>query len=388
MKFTRNFALEIFFSKYEFTVRYNVGGSDLQSVTIAGLLKLCDSDDRKRWDELYLGYTETYGAPELREAIAGTYDNLQPDNILCFAGAEEGIFATMQAILGPDDHAMVAYPNYQSAETVPCSICEVTGIPLDPERNWTLDIDFIKDHIKPNTKLISVNFPNNPTGKILEKDKFIALVSLCREHDIYLYSDEVYRLIDRSPDIRLPQAADVYEKAISLNVMSKAYGMAGLRIGWIATQDKTLLQKTERIKHFLSICNSAPSEFLATVALKNRDQILDRNRGIVDANLVHLNRFFEKHVDLFEWVQPDGGCVGYPRYKGNDGIDHFIDSIVNDLGVLFLPARIFESELGQAPNDRFRVGFGRDYFPKALDKLDQYLSKTKAAVPQTIKPAR
>ena len=378
MKFTRNFALEIFFSKYEFSVRYNVGGSDLQSVTIADLLKLCDDTQRVQWQNLYLGYTETYGAPQLRDAIAGTYDNMQADNILCFAGAEEGIFATMQALLTPDDHAMVLYPNYQSAETVPCGICDVTGIPLDPDRNWAMDLDFVKDHIKPNTKLISVNFPNNPTGKILEKETYLALVDLCRERDIYLFSDEVYRLIERRPEIRLPQGADVYEKAISLNVMSKAYGMAGLRIGWIASQDKALLQKAERIKHFLSICNSAPSEFLATVALKNRDQILKRNRSVVDTNLVHLNRFMSKHNDLFDWVEPDGGCVGYPRYKGEDGVDSFIDAIVNDLGVLFLPARIFQSDVGQAPTDRFRVGFGRDFFPEAIEKLDRYLETRKS----------
>lgn len=377
MRLDRNFALEIFFSKYEFTVRYNVGGSDLQSVTIADLLELCDAHERKRWENLYLGYTETYGAPELREAIAGTYDNMQSDNILCFAGAEEGIFATMQAILEPADHAMVVYPNYQSAETIPRGLCEVTGIPMDPDDNWAIDLDFVKDHIKPNTRLISVNFPNNPTGKVLEKDKYLALVDLCRQHDIYLFSDEVYRLMERSPDIRLPQGADVYEKGISLNVMSKAYGMAGVRIGWIATPDRALLQNAERIKHFLSICNSAPSEFLSNVALNNRDRILARNRRLVDDNLAHLNRFFERHSDLFEWAPPDGGCVGFPRYRGREGVDAFVETIVNELGVLFIPAHIFKSELGVVPADRFRVGFGRDFFPEAIDKLDQYLTDRK-----------
>jgi len=157
--------------------------------------------------------------------------------------------------------------------------------------------------------------------------------------------------------------------------MSKAYGMAGLRIGWIATKDKKLCQKAERIKHFLSICNSGPSEFLSTIALKNRDKILDRNRRIVESNLRHLNKFFAKYDNLFEWVEPDGGCIGYPRYKGKEGVTNFVDRIVEKLGVLFLPASVFQSELGDAPADRFRVGFGRKYFPKALNQLDEYLKK-------------
>jgi aspartate/methionine/tyrosine aminotransferase len=211
----------------------------------------------------------------------------------------------------------------------------------------------------------------------LEKDKYLALVNLCRNHGIYLFSDEVYRLMERKPALRLPQAADIYEKAISLNVMSKSYSLPGLRIGWMATQDKVLSQKTERIKHFLSVCNSGPSEFLATIALRNRDKILDRNRRIVESNLKHLNAFFEKRGNLFEWVEPDGGCIGFPRYKGKEGVEDFVNRIIEKLGVLFVPASVFRSDLGATPADRFRIGFGRLYFPEAMNKLDEYLSEQK-----------
>ena len=178
MKPSRDFALEVYFSKWEFKARYNIGGSDLQSITLTELLKFADSKDRKAWESLYLGYTETEGAPELREAIADTYDHITADQILCFAGAEEGIFCAMHALLKPGDHALVCFPNYQSAESVPSSICEVTGIPLDPDNNWALDTDDIRSKIRPNTQLISVNFPNNPTGKILETQKFQTLIEI------------------------------------------------------------------------------------------------------------------------------------------------------------------------------------------------------------------
>ena len=375
MKPSRNFALEVYFAEWEFKARYNIGGSDLQSMTLSELLEFADPGDRTVYENLYLGYTETQGSPELREAIADTYDHLSPDDILCFAGAEEGIFCAMHALLKPEDHALVVFPNYQSAESIPSSICEVTGVPLDPENNWTLDTDDVRSQIRPNTRLISVNFPNNPTGKILEPDKFNILIEICREHGVYLFSDEVYRLIERDPSRRLPQAADLYDKAFSLNVMSKAYGLAGIRIGWIASQDRGLLQSMERIKHYLSICNSGPSEILAKIALKNRSEILKRNRSIVDANLDLLNRFFSRHPDLFDWQVPDGGCIGFPRYKGKDGATAFTERLVRDAGILLIPSSLYRSELGTVPADRFRIGYGRTYLNEALAVLEEHLTE-------------
>jgi aspartate/methionine/tyrosine aminotransferase len=196
--------------------------------------------ERDAFDRSWLGYTETFGAPDLCEAIAATYEQ-QAGNILCFAGAEEGLFAAMQALLDRDSHAIVVTPNYQSAETVPLSLCAVTGIPLDPERGWRLDIDRVAAAIRSNTRLISINFPHNPTGKVLQRDRFDALIALCRKHGIWLFSDEVYRLLDAGTGIEhLPQAADCYERALSLTVMSKTYGLAGLRVGWIASSDREL----------------------------------------------------------------------------------------------------------------------------------------------------
>ena len=180
----------------------------------------------------------------------------------------------MKCILNISDHAIVITPNYQSAETLPNSICEVTAIALDPNNNWNLDITKIKDSIKSNTRLISINFPHNPTGKIISKDELNQIVSIARENGIYLFSDEIYRLMERDKSKRLDQISDIYEKGLSLNGMSKSYGMPGIRIGWISTKDHKLLDKMEKLKHYLSICNSAPSEILTTIALNSRNKIL------------------------------------------------------------------------------------------------------------------
>jgi aspartate/methionine/tyrosine aminotransferase len=373
----RDFALEVYFSKWEFAAKYNLTGSDGENMSLAELLALASPADRSAFDNVGLGYTETFGAPTLRDEIARTYDTVKPEHLLCFAGAEEGIYVAMRVLLNADDHAIVITPNYQAAETIPLSICEVTGVPLDIERNWDLDLDLLRAALRPTTKLISINFPNNPTGKILPRAVFDGIVEICRSRGIWLFSDEVYRLIERDPALRLPQVVDVYERGISLNVMSKAYGLPGLRIGWLACKDRTVLVQFEHYKHFLSICNSAPSEVLARIALKARDQILDRNRKVVSDNLKALNAFFADYRHLFDWREPDGGCVGFIRYKGAEGVEEFTRRLVEESGVLFLPSSIYRSELGPVPDNCLRVGFGRSHVPTGLAALRQWLERNR-----------
>ena len=373
----RDFELERYFSKWEFTARYHLTASDIESMSISELLALASDEDRAAFNGQWLGYTETYGHPELREEIARTYETLNPDEVLCFAGAEEGIYTAMRVLLDKDDHVIVAVPNYQAAETIPSAICDVSGVPLDENDNWSLDIDRVKREIRPRTKLVSINFPNNPTGAVLDHERFGALINLCREHGLYLFSDEVYRLVEREQSIRLPQAADLYEKALSLNVMSKAYGLPGLRIGWIASKDKQLLSKMERYKHYLTICNAAPSERLAIIALRARETILERNRNLLGTNLKLLESFFDEFSDLFDWYRPEGGCVAFPKYLGKGSADQFCEDLVARAGVLLLPPRIFHSELLDTPGNRFRIGYGRGKMAEGLDAFRVYLQSYK-----------
>lgn len=369
----RDFRLETYFSRWEFRARHHLTASDAESLTLRDLLAMADPADAEAFDRLWLGYTETFGAPALREEIAGTYERRNAQEILCFAGAEEGIYVASHALLDRDAHAIVITPNYQAAETVPLSICAVTGVPLDADRNWDLDLDRIASSVRPNTRLISINFPHNPTGRIIAHATLDGLISLCRKHGIWLFSDEVYRLLGPEPDRHLPQVADVYERGISLNVMSKAYGLPGLRIGWIACRDRDVLVRMERMKHYLSICNAAPSEVLARIALKNRERILARNNALVRENLDQLDRFFLEFAGLFDWRRPDGGCVGYPRYLGAGCVDDFASDLVERAGVLLLPAGVYMSELGPTPVDRFRIGFGRKGLVDGLRAFRDYL---------------
>lgn len=373
----RDFSLEVFLSKWEFAARHHLTASDAESVTLSRLLELATPADRDRFMALHLSYSQTFGSPTLLEAIAATYSGILAQDILCFAGAEEGIYVCMRTLLEAGDHVIVLTPNYQSAETLPLAICETTGVPLVESENWALDVDAIRAAVRPNTRLISINFPNNPTGTVPERAAFESLVDLCRRHGIWLFSDEVYRGLERSDTDRIPQAAEVYERGISLGVMSKAYGLPGLRIGWIACRDRDLLARMERYKHYLSICNSAPSEVLAEIALKAQETLLGRNRRLVAENLQRLDALFAQYASLFEWKAPPGGCVAFPRYLGNDGVETFCRRLIEEAGVLLLPASIYRSQLTETPRDRFRIGFGRANLAAGLNAMQAWLSGAK-----------
>jgi aspartate/methionine/tyrosine aminotransferase len=374
-QFLPDFRLEAYFSRWEFAARYHLTASDAQTMSLRELLALADPDGLARWDGLQLGYTQTYGLPELRSAIASTYENVTDEDVLCFAGASEAIYLAMRTLLGPGDHAVVLTPNYQSAETTPLSVCSVTGVALRPQDGWALDLDAIRAALRPATRVVSVNFPNNPTGTVPDAATWRQLAELCDERGIYLFSDEVYRGLELPPRLPRPQAADLSPTALSLNVTSKAYGLPGLRIGWIVCRDRTLLSRLERAKHYTSICNAGPSEVLALIALRAASQILDRNRQIIAANLPLFDAFFAHYSDLFEWQPPFGGCVAFPRYLGSDGVEAMCTQLVEQAGVLLLPASIYSSSLTATPADRFRIGVGRRDPGEALDCWGQWLDQ-------------
>ncbi|MFK7801090.1 MAG: aminotransferase class I/II-fold pyridoxal phosphate-dependent enzyme [Anaerolineae bacterium] len=374
----RNFELEKYFAKWEFSARYHMTASDLESMSIKDLLSL-DGDRagagaQGSFEDLWLGYTEVRGGPEMLAEIAKTYDSLKAENILSFCGANEGIYATMRGLLQKGDHAIVVVPNYQSSETVPLDICQVTGVLLHEDNNWRIDLDEVRAAIRPNTKMFIMNFPNNPTGAVMPKGDLDGLIEICREHNLYLFSDEVFRLMELDEADRMPQIADVYEKGISLNVMSKAYGLPGLRIGWIATQDADVLDKVEQVKLYLSMCNSAPSEYLTTIALRNREPILERNRALVGRNLAELDKFLAEFSHLFSWNRPKGSCIGFVKYLGDDGVEAFCKNLVEEHGILFLPPSVYRSELIDYAPQNFRIGFGRTVFDDGMVALRKALA--------------
>ena len=196
-----DFRLEAYLAQWEFAARYHMTASDAESISLAELLKLAEPSDREAFEQLWLGYLPPAGSEALRDAIASTYTAVSSDNVLAFAGGGEAIYTALHALLQPDDHAIVITPTYQSLETIALSLSKTTGIALDADSGWRLDLNEVRDAVRSNTKLIAINFPNNPTGKVLSLAEFDQLVEICREHGLWLLSDEVYRLSERPPSL-------------------------------------------------------------------------------------------------------------------------------------------------------------------------------------------
>jgi len=352
---------------------HHLSASECETMAVSDLLLLADAGDAARWQDLRLSYTDPLGASWLRETIAGCYAGLGSADLVCFAGAQEGLYAVLHALLQPGDHAVVVVPGYQSVETLATGLADVTGVALDAEDGWSLDIERVAAAIGPSTRVVCISFPNNPTGKLLEPERFQALVVLCRRHGVWLVSDEVYRLTERDPARRLPPAAETYERGVSIGVLSKAYGLPGLRIGWVACRDAGLTGRIAAFRQYLSVCSAGPSEVLASVALKATGAITSRNRSLADANLLLVQAMLARHPELFDWTVPDGGVVGYVRLRGAEGLESFVLRMAEEAGVLLLPASVFRSDLVALPPDRFRIGFGHAGVPAGLAALEAAL---------------
>jgi aspartate/methionine/tyrosine aminotransferase len=368
-----DFELERYFARWEFAVRHLLCASDLEGYPLAELLSLADGEARGLWQDLRLGYTESSGHPLLRAAIAGLYETISPDDVLVFSGAEEAIFCLLNVAVGPGDHVIVGWPGYQSLyEVARAAGAEVSLHELRAEDGWALDVERIRSALRPETRLIVVNAPHNPTGMLPSQAEWRALTELCAEAGIHLFADEVYRFLEYDEADRLTAGADALPAGISLGVMSKSFAMAGLRIGWLASRDRALLAKCAAFKDYTTICASAPAEILSLIGLRARSVVLERSRRIIATNLAVLDRLVAERPDVLTWIRPRAGSVAYPelrlagRFAGWDA-DRFAAELVEAEGVLLLPG----SRLGQ-PGNRVRLGFGRLDLPEAVAGLERF----------------
>jgi aspartate/methionine/tyrosine aminotransferase len=367
-----DFALERYFARWEFAVEYLLCASDVEGYPMADLLELADDEAQGLWRDLRLGYSESSGHPLLRAEIASLYEGIEPEEVLVFAGAEEAIFCLANVVLGAGDHAVVTWPGYQSLyEVGRAGGADVTLHELREADGWSLDVERLVASLRPNTRLVVVNAPHNPTGMLPTQAEWAGLTEELAQRGVQLLADEVYRYLEFDEADRLTAGADAYPLGISLGVMSKSFAMAGLRIGWLATHDRELLARCAAFKDYTTICSSAPSEILALIGLRARDRVLGRSRRIVAANISLLDTFFERNVDRFAWVRPRGGSIGFPRVLGNLSIDRFAADLVEADGVLLLPASQFDH-----PGNNFRIGFGRENLPDALARLEAFVARS------------
>jgi aspartate/methionine/tyrosine aminotransferase len=362
------FRIEEYMGQYEFSARYLLSSSDAESQTIEELLSL-EPGAHDAFLMHWCGYTESPGAPWLREVLATMYKDIRPDQLVVVSAAEEAIFLFYHALLTPADHVIVETPCYESALTLPASTgAAVSQWRRTAENNWAHDLAALRSLVRPSTRAIYINSPHNPTGLLMPPEIFREVLNLAARDNIYVFSDEVYRELEHDPSTRLPAACDLYDCAISLSSVSKTYGLPGLRLGWLASRDTAFLQKIISIKHYTTICASAPSEFLTALAMRHRQKFIDRNLQIVLRNLRQLSAFFSRHPSIFDWTPPNASTIGFARFKPPQDVQAFCERLVREAGVLLLPGTVYDEPR------HIRFGYGRRNMPESLAQLESWLA--------------
>lgn len=381
------FKLERYFTEHEFSAENLLCCSDCDGLSQRELLSLADSECLNLWKNLNLGYTTSKGHPLLRQEIAKLYNGISSEDVLVCA-PEEGIFIAMNCLIKEKDYAICAFPGYQSlyeiAEYLKSNVLYWNIIESKKKNagtqqfaeDWEFNIDdlssyfyhLFRDRIDAKIKLV-INFPHNPTGYLPKKEDFLKIIEIVKDNGDYVFSDEMYRFLEFDENDRLPSACEVYDKAISLFGMSKTFGMAGVRIGWLVTKDKELMKKLETFKDYTTICNSAPSEILSLIALRNKDLIIKENLKTIKRNLEDLDDFFNEYQNFFSWARPKAGTVCFPKLLISENSYEFCERVRKEASILLLPST--EYNYG---NKHFRIGFGRKNMPEVLAKFMKYLS--------------
>ncbi len=368
--YIKDFAIERYFARYEFKARYLLSSSDCDGFSMQYVLDLASKEERKSWDNLKLGYTETRGSVDLRNAITQHYTTIGMDDVLvCSPG--EANFALMNVLLEKGDHVICMSPMYQSLYQVAKSIgCKVLFWKPETSNNaWYFDPARLKELITPKTKMIIVNFPHNPTGYSPTPSDLDAIVGVARKHGIVLFADEMYRFLTHDAQTDTRSASDLYENAVSLWGMAKTFGLAGLRLGWLTSRNSELLNKVEAFKDYLSICNNAPGEVLATIALHNKDRFVQPNIAKIKNNIAVFKEFSTRNQHFLEFPLPNSGSTAFVKLKIKEKAMSFAERLVQDTGIMLLPSETFEYGSKHA-----RIGFGRGNFPEILEVFEQYIN--------------
>lgn len=329
------FALERWFGKYEHDADIMLAESGIRSL----------SSTRFDTDPGELGYViPTDGNPEFRGAVAERYDR-SADELVFTCGTQEANLLTTLAVLDSDGHAVVVTPTYQSLHALPASIANVSHVRLDPP-NWTLDVDAVAEAVQPNTQLIVLNNPNNPTGKYHSRDTVETLYDLAADNDASLLCDEVYRLLAENP---LPPVASMGPHGISTTSLTKAYGLAGLRFGWLCGPPE-IVDMARRWKDYTTISPSIFGQHIARQALENEEEILEENRTLSRANRERVAKFVDEYE--LDWFEPVGVNAFLTVPDGFSDSRAFCRTVVEEQSVVLAPGDVFGFD------DRFRIGFG------------------------------
>jgi aspartate/methionine/tyrosine aminotransferase len=361
------FEIERYFAQHEFSARHQLSSSDCEPLTLSEVLAMADDEARDLWDRLSLAYTESAGLPLLRREIAALYADVSEDDVLEVV-PEEGILLAMQAMLEPGDHVIVTFPAYQSLHSIAESIgCDVSG--WVPEEEAGFDTAALRALVRPDTRMIVVNLPHNPTGLTVTPEAFREVADIAEEAGAYLFSDEMYRFLELQGTPRLPSAVGLSPNAVALGGLSKAFSLPGLRVGWLATRDRAVMRRVAELKDYTTICASAPSEVLGLIGLRARDRIVARNLGIIGSNMAATAEFVARWPRTLTWEPPMAGSVALARVSIDGGTAAMCERLVAETGAMLLPSSVF----GWG-DEHVRLGLGRAGFAEGLGVFERWLA--------------
>jgi aspartate/methionine/tyrosine aminotransferase len=361
------FELERTQSLYENTVEYNLTESGIHPYTLKELLTEEEIGDLL---SLRLGYGQTNGSIELREAVSHLYSGADPDNVLVTNGTSEANFLNTWCNLGPGDELLLMVPNYMQMWGIARSFgATVKPFHLREELNWDPDLEELKSLITPQTKMIAVCNPNNPTGAVLSEEAMKEIIRLAKEADAWIYSDEVYRGAELDGK-ETPSFFGLYDKAIICCGLSKAYALPGLRMGWLTGPKKTI-EKCWTYHDYTSISSGILGNQVAALVLQpeRRMKVLNRNRKILKENLIVLGEWAGKHKDLFSFIPPRAGGIAFIKYSMKINSSEFMTKLRKEKSVFIVAGDLF----GMDHYLRIGIGSEKDYLMAGLQLFDEVL---------------
>ena len=363
------FEMEHMMSKWENVVQYNLSESGVHPVAVRELLS--DPSMVEALLATELNYPQANGPVELRENIAALYSGATPDNVLVTVGAAEANFITLQTLLDPGDEIVVMLPNYMQIWGLAHNFgFQRKAFHLREERGWKPDLDELNERVTPKTKMIAVCNPNNPTGYILTEAEMDAIVAAAERVGAWLLADEVYSGAEQYTDTQTPSFWGRYDKVLAMNGLSKAYGLPGLRTGWVVGPAQTV-DDIWRRHEYTTLTITMLAGKLATIALSPqvRPQLIQRTRAYIRRGFGILDGWLESHGDLFHRVPPQAAAIAFVRYNLELNSTQLVDRLKHEKSVLVVPGDQFGLD------HHLRISFGPppDYLRAGLERIDELI---------------